>query len=225
LIAAGIARLHAMISAQLGDDIEDVVGQVSIGIETDRGPWVQALIAAGYMVFAVNPLQAARFRDRLGVLGGQERYGRRAHAGRHGAHRRPPAAPGGVTGVAAAGTGRGPILTAGVAGLVAGAVSMALGEYVSVSSQRDTERAEMNQERRELADTPQQELAELVALYRAKGLSGPTARAVAEELTRNDAFAAHLEIELGIDPKRLASPSQAASASAATGARSAHTPP
>jgi transposase len=66
---AGIARLHAMIGAQLGDDVEDVVGQVSIGIETDRGPWVQALIAAGYMVFAVNPLQAARYRDRLGVSG------------------------------------------------------------------------------------------------------------------------------------------------------------
>ena len=66
---AGIARLHAMIGAQLGEDVEDVVGQVSIGIETDRGPWVQALIAAGYMVFAVNPLQAARYRDRLGVSG------------------------------------------------------------------------------------------------------------------------------------------------------------
>lgn len=119
-----------------------------------------------------------------------------------------------VTGVAAAGTGRGPILTAGVAGLVAGAVSMALGEYVSISSQRDTERAEMDQERRELADTPQQELAELVALYRAKGLSASTARSVAEELTRHDAFAVHLEVELGIDPKRLANPWQAAFASA-----------
>jgi transposase len=65
---AGIARLHAMIGAQLGDDA-DAAGQVKIGIETDRGPWVQALIAAGYTVFAVNPLQAARYRERLGVSG------------------------------------------------------------------------------------------------------------------------------------------------------------
>ena len=69
---AGIARLHALIGAQLGDeaeDAEDAAGQVKIGIETDRGPWVQALIAAGYTVFAVNPLQAARYRERLGVSG------------------------------------------------------------------------------------------------------------------------------------------------------------
>jgi transposase len=66
---AGIARLHAMIGAQLGDDAEDAAGQVKIGIETDRGPWVQALIASGYTVFAVNPLQAARYRERLGVSG------------------------------------------------------------------------------------------------------------------------------------------------------------
>lgn len=69
---AGIARLHAMIGAQLGndvDDVEDVASLVKIGIETDRGPWVQALIGAGYLVFAVNPLQAARYRQRLGVSG------------------------------------------------------------------------------------------------------------------------------------------------------------
>jgi transposase len=69
---AGIARLHAMIGAQLGEDVEDVedaAGQVTVGIETDRGPWVQALLAAGYAVFAVNPLQAARYRERLGVSG------------------------------------------------------------------------------------------------------------------------------------------------------------
>ena len=66
---AGIARLHAMIGAQLGEDAEDAAGQVKIGIETDRGPWVQALIAAGYTVFAVNPLQAARYRERLAVSG------------------------------------------------------------------------------------------------------------------------------------------------------------
>jgi transposase len=66
---AGMARLHAMIGAQLGDDADDVAASVTIGIETDRGPWVQALIAAGYTVFAVNPLQAARYRERLGVSG------------------------------------------------------------------------------------------------------------------------------------------------------------
>jgi transposase len=66
---AGIARLHAMIGARLGEDVEDATGQVTIGIETDRGPWVQALVAAGYTVLAVNPLQAARYRERLGVSG------------------------------------------------------------------------------------------------------------------------------------------------------------
>jgi VIT1/CCC1 family predicted Fe2+/Mn2+ transporter len=120
-----------------------------------------------------------------------------------------------VTGVAGATTGRAPILTAGVAGLVAGAISMALGEYVSVSSQRDTERALLDKERRELADTPEQELAELVELYRAKGLSEPTARTVAAELTAHDPFAAHVDAELGIDPHELTNPWHAASASAA----------
>jgi VIT1/CCC1 family predicted Fe2+/Mn2+ transporter len=120
-----------------------------------------------------------------------------------------------VTGVAGATTTRGPILTAGVAGLVAGAISMALGEYVSVSSQRDTERALLDKERHELADAPEQELAELAALYRAKGLSEQTARTVAEELTRHDAFAAHVEVELGIDPTDLTNPWHAAIASAA----------
>jgi vacuolar iron transporter family protein len=119
-----------------------------------------------------------------------------------------------VTGVAGATAARGPILTAGIAGLVAGAVSMALGEYVSVSSQRDTERALLAQERRELAETPAQELRELAALYRAKGLSEQTARTVAEELTNHDAFAAHAEVELGIDPNELTNPWQAALASA-----------
>jgi transposase len=72
---AGIARLHAMIGAQLGEDASDAGGQVAIGIETDRGPWVQALIAAGYTVFAVNPVQAARYRDRLGVSGAKSDAG------------------------------------------------------------------------------------------------------------------------------------------------------
>jgi VIT1/CCC1 family predicted Fe2+/Mn2+ transporter len=120
-----------------------------------------------------------------------------------------------VTGVAGATSARGPILTAGVAGLVAGAISMALGEYVSVSSQRDTERALLDKERGELAAAPDQELAELTALYRAKGLSEQTARTVAEELTAHDAFAAHVEVELGIDPTDLTNPWHAALASAA----------
>ena len=109
---------------------------------------------------------------------------------------------------------RGPIFTAGVAGLVAGAVSMALGEYFSVSSQRDSEHAMMAKERRELAESPEEELAELTALYRAKGLSEATARRVAEELSDHDALGAHLDAELGIDPDDLANPRHAAAASA-----------
>jgi VIT1/CCC1 family predicted Fe2+/Mn2+ transporter len=119
-----------------------------------------------------------------------------------------------VVGVAAASVERAPILTAGVAGLVAGAVSMALGEYVSVSTQRDTEQALLNKERRELREDPAAELNELAALYEAKGLSVATARTVAEELTDHDAFAAHVEVELGIDPEELTNPWQAALSSA-----------
>ncbi len=117
-------------------------------------------------------------------------------------------------GGAAATTDRGVIATAGVAGLVAGAVSMALGEYVSVSTQRDTERALLAKERRELAESPDEELAELAAMYQAKGLSAATAEQVARELTAHDAFAAHVDIELGIDPDELTNPWQAAGASA-----------
>lgn len=119
-----------------------------------------------------------------------------------------------VVGVAAATAERAPILTAGVAGLAAGAVSMALGEYVSVSTQRDTEKAMLSKERRELRDDPVTELDELVALYEGKGLSPATARTVAKELTEHDAFAAHAEIELGIKPGELTSPWQAALSSA-----------
>lgn len=119
-----------------------------------------------------------------------------------------------VVGVAAATAEREPILTAGIAGLVAGAVSMALGEYVSVSTQRDTERALLKTERRELRDDPAAELDELAALYEAKGLSVATARTVAEELTDHDAFSAHVDIELGIDPTELTNPWQAALSSA-----------
>jgi len=119
-----------------------------------------------------------------------------------------------VVGVAAAAVGRGPILTAGIAGLAAGAVSMALGEYVSVSTQRDTEQALLSKERRELRDDATVELNELVALYESKGLSAATARAVAQELTDHDAFTAHAEVELGIDPEELTNPWQAALSSA-----------
>jgi len=119
-----------------------------------------------------------------------------------------------VVGVAGATSDRAPIFTAGLAGLVAGAVSMALGEYVSVSSQRDSQRAQMAQEKRELAASPEAELTELTALYEAKGLSAATARTVAAELTSNDAFAAHLDAELHIDPADIPSPVQAAAASA-----------
>lgn len=119
-----------------------------------------------------------------------------------------------VVGVAAATTLRAPILTAGSAGLVAGAVSMALGEYVSVSTQRDTEKALLRQERRELRDDPAAELDELAALYEAKGLRAATARTVAEELTDQNPLLAHAEVELGIDPEELTNPWQAASSSA-----------
>ncbi len=119
-----------------------------------------------------------------------------------------------VVGVAAATVQRGPILTAGIAGLAAGAVSMALGEYVSVSTQRDTEQALLTQELHELRDNPAEELDELAELYEGKGLSAATARTVAEELTDHNPFLAHAEIELGIDPEELSNPWHAALSSA-----------
>jgi vacuolar iron transporter family protein len=119
-----------------------------------------------------------------------------------------------VVGVAGATSAVAPILTAGAAGLVGGAISMALGEYVSVSSQRDTQRALIAKERRELQELPQEELAELAGIYQAKGLSAETAARVAEELTAHDALAAHLEAELGIVEEDVVSPWQAAGASA-----------
>lgn len=119
-----------------------------------------------------------------------------------------------VLGVAGATAARGSIFTAGLAGLVAGAVSMALGEYVSVSSQRDTEKAQLKQEKRELAEDPERELAELAGIYRAKGLSPELADAVARELTAHDALAAHLDAELNLRPDEFAKPWQAAGASA-----------
>lgn len=119
-----------------------------------------------------------------------------------------------VVGVAGADAPRGAIFTAGLAGLVAGAVSMALGEYISVSSQRDSERSQLDLEARELRESPEAELEELAGLYEAKGLSPDTARLVAHELTARDPLAAHADIELGIDPDDLTSPWQAAVASA-----------
>ena len=119
-----------------------------------------------------------------------------------------------VVGVSGATSQRGPILTAGVAGLVAGAVSMALGEYVSVSSQRDSEKSLLRKESWELSTYPEEELAELTALYQAKGLRPETARQVAAELTEHDALRAHLDAELNIDPDDLVNPLHAALASA-----------
>lgn len=119
-----------------------------------------------------------------------------------------------VVGVAGATTDTPALLIAGVAGLVGGAISMALGEYVSVSSQRDSERALIEKETRELREMPDEELEELTGLYRARGLSDATARQVALELTAHDALAAHLEVELHIDQDDLVSPWQAALSSA-----------
>jgi VIT1/CCC1 family predicted Fe2+/Mn2+ transporter len=118
-----------------------------------------------------------------------------------------------VVGVAGATGSADALLTAGLAGLLAGSLSMAAGEYVSVSTQRDSERAALDQERRELASTPRAELAELTGLYVQKGLTQELAAEVAVQLTRHDALAAHAETELGIDPEGLANPWHAAWAS------------
>jgi VIT1/CCC1 family predicted Fe2+/Mn2+ transporter len=121
-----------------------------------------------------------------------------------------------VLGVAASGASRSAIVTAGVAGLVAGAMSMAAGEYVSVSSQRDTEQADLARERRELVEEPDAELAELAAIYRERGLSEALASEVARELSRGDRLRIHARDELGIDIDNLARPLQAAWASASS---------
>jgi len=118
-----------------------------------------------------------------------------------------------VMGVAGATTDRQAILIAGLAGLVAGALSMAAGEYVSVSTQRDTEQALLAKERRELEEEPEEELAELAGIYVAKGVTPETARQVALELTAHDALGAHADAELGIDPDVLTNPWHAAFAS------------
>ncbi len=121
-----------------------------------------------------------------------------------------------VVGVAASGAARGEVLVAGVAGLVAGALSMAAGEYVSVSSQADTEHADVARERKELAADPGAEEDELARIYETRGLDANLARQVAKQLMARDALAAHARDELGITEELAAKPLQAAAASAAT---------
>jgi len=121
-----------------------------------------------------------------------------------------------IVGVAAAEANRGSVLVAGVAGLVAGAMSMAAGEYVSVSSQSDTERADLSREREELATDQEREHAELAAIYVGRGLDASLADQVATQLMAKDALAAHARDELGISDILTARPVQAALASAAT---------
>jgi VIT1/CCC1 family predicted Fe2+/Mn2+ transporter len=126
-----------------------------------------------------------------------------------------------VLGVAAAGGSRNAVVTAGIAGLASGALSMAAGEYVSVSSQRDTELADVRVEERELARDPEGELLELAGIYEARGVPAPLAAEVAAALTAHDPLGAHVRDELGLADERAANPLQAAGASAvafATGA-------
>lgn len=129
-----------------------------------------------------------------------------------------------VLGVAAASSGKGEAIVAGMAALAAGAMSMAAGEYVSVSSQSDTERADIARETRELADQPEAELEELTGIYVSRGLDAALARQVATQLTARDALAAHARDELGISDMSTARPVQAALTSAATFAAGAAAP-
>ena len=129
-----------------------------------------------------------------------------------------------MIGVAASSASTRAILVAGVAGLVAGAMSMAVGEFVSVSSQRDAERADIGREARELADEPALELQELTAIYVNRGLDRDLATKVAVQLSARDRLGAHLRDELGIDPSALARPLQAAWISAASFALFASVP-
>jgi VIT1/CCC1 family predicted Fe2+/Mn2+ transporter len=129
-----------------------------------------------------------------------------------------------VVGVAAASTGRHEVLIAGVAGLVAGALSMAAGEYVSVSSQADTEQADLARERTELASQPRAEEDELAAIYERRGLDRDLSRTVARQLMAKDALAAHARDELGLTEELTARPLQAAIASAGTFAIGAGVP-
>ena len=129
-----------------------------------------------------------------------------------------------IVGVAAAQSSRSAILLTGIAGLVAGAMSMAAGEYVSVSSQADTENADRNREKRELADEPESERRELAAIYRTRGLDPELALQVADQLMAHDALGAHMRDELGINEAMVARPVQAALASAASFAAGAVLP-
>lgn len=129
-----------------------------------------------------------------------------------------------VVGVAAGGADQGVILLSGVAGMVAGAMSMAAGEYVSVSSQADVERADVARERAELKRNPEGELAELVAIYESRGLSPELAQEVAQELTSVDALGAHLRDEIGLTDLSPPQPMQAAIVSALTFAAGASLP-
>lgn len=129
-----------------------------------------------------------------------------------------------VVGVAAAGTGRAEVLVAGLAGLVAGAMSMAAGEYVSVRSQSDAETADLARERHELTEMPEAELEELTRIYQARGLTRDLARQVAVQLTAHDALGAHARDELGISQIVTARPVQAAAVSALTFAAGAAVP-
>ncbi len=119
-----------------------------------------------------------------------------------------------VLGVAGATNSATAILAAGIAGIVAGAISMAAGEYVSVSSSRDTEKAILEKERYNLENFPEKELKELIAIYKEKGLTEKTSELVAQELSKKDVFAAHAHMELSIDPNNLTNPWHAAFASA-----------
>ncbi|MEU1335593.1 VIT family protein [Streptomyces sp. NPDC005865] len=118
-----------------------------------------------------------------------------------------------VVGVAGATDDRGALLTAGLAGLLAGSMSMAAGEYVSVSTQRDAEKAALAMEKRELREQPEAELAELAGMLEERGLSREVAREAAQQLTERDALRAHARVELGIDPDELTNPWHAAWAS------------
>ena len=120
-----------------------------------------------------------------------------------------------VVGVAASGVGKGNLMLTGIAGLVAGALSMAAGEYISVQSQADTENADMARERRELAEVPEKELEELTAIYVERGLSESLAKEVAIQLTAKDALGTHARDELGITETLMARPVQASLSSAA----------
>ncbi|MBE0642799.1 MAG: VIT family protein [Bacteroidetes bacterium] len=129
-----------------------------------------------------------------------------------------------LVGVAAASTSHGNILIAGTAGLVAGAMSMAAGEYVSVSSQADTEKADLSREKDELAANPELETKELAAIYEGRGLETALAQQVARQLMRHDALSAHARDELGLNEIHTARPLQAAFASAVTFAAGAAVP-